>query len=207
MLLYPCKNALNTAVSSCGCLYCCQMQCFEALPGKLFISLTKSRTHSNKEGVNPCHSCASRVSDASREFCISLIRAEVQNSEIIKRTPFLILAIGIQKLRSTRYYQGGVNMYTLRCSFINIPAYLCTLKSKWLLAGHHRLLVERAGLGSLTQDQLLKHLLDTEYKKDAQVANAHLNNLRRENNRAAYHFHRNVVKSIMIRVCCPIFNM
>jgi hypothetical protein len=67
------KNALNTAVSSCGCLYRCQMQRFEALPGKLFISLTNGGAHSNKEGVNPCHSCASRVSDASRDFCISLI--------------------------------------------------------------------------------------------------------------------------------------
>jgi hypothetical protein len=81
-------------------------------------------------------------------------------------------------------------MYTLRCSFINMPMFLCTPKSKWLLAGHHRFLAEIAGLGSLAQDQLLKHLPDIEYKKDAQDANAYLNNLRRENNRAEYNFHR-----------------
>jgi hypothetical protein len=43
------KNALNTAVSSCGCMYQCQMQRFEALPGKLFISLTKGGAHSNNK--------------------------------------------------------------------------------------------------------------------------------------------------------------
>jgi hypothetical protein len=114
------KNVLNTAVSSCGCLYRFQMQRFEALPGKLFISFSKGGTRSNGEGENPCHSWASRVSDASRALRLFPLR-ETLLACFPARNRLVVRHLGVtitDRLAGKRYRQHWYSRLRARKLFV-----------------------------------------------------------------------------------------